>query len=80
MVSQSDEILFTAHIKFDKASEMYYGYLPNLPAAQTFALNLDELYKNLNEVLNLCLEELSAEEISNAQSHFIGTALLRVKK
>lgn len=45
MSSPSDEILFTAHIDFNKESGMYYGYLPNLPAAQTFTLNLDELYK-----------------------------------
>ena len=45
--------------------------VPNLPGAQTQAATLDELQENLKELIELCLAELSAEELGNL-SEFIG--------
>ena len=63
--------LFTAQIEKDKETGCYIGIVPNLPGAHTQADTLDELRKNLEEVVQLCLEELSEEELSQL-SDFIG--------
>lgn len=68
---------FTAQIERDKESGMYVAYVPTLPGAHTQATSLDELQKNLKEVIELCLEELSAEEIA-ALPEFIGSQQIAV--
>ena len=62
---------FTAQIEKDKETGLYIGTVPNLPGAYTQAASLDELQLNLKEVIELCLEELSPEEL-NDLSEFIG--------
>ncbi|WP_416864987.1 MAG: type II toxin-antitoxin system HicB family antitoxin [Imperialibacter sp.] len=62
---------FTAQIEKDKETGLYVGIVPNLPGAHTQASTLDELQTNLKEVVELCLEELSPEELGNL-SEFIG--------
>ncbi|WP_205603658.1 MULTISPECIES: type II toxin-antitoxin system HicB family antitoxin [Cyclobacterium] len=62
---------FTAQIEKDKETGLYVGLVPNLPGAYTQAATLDELQTNLKEVIELCLEELSPEELSDL-SEFIG--------
>jgi predicted RNase H-like HicB family nuclease len=62
---------FTAQIEKDKETGLYVGIVPNLPGAHTQAATLDELQSNLKEVIELCLEELSPEEL-NDLSEFIG--------
>ncbi|WOK08198.1 type II toxin-antitoxin system HicB family antitoxin [Imperialibacter roseus] len=62
---------FTAQIEKDKETGLYVGIVPNLPGAHTQAATLDELQTNLKEVVELCLEELSPEELGNL-SEFIG--------
>jgi len=61
----------TASIERDKDTGLYIGFIPSLPGAHTQAETLDELRKNLQEVTELCLEELSEEEISQIPE-FIG--------
>ena len=48
---------FTAYIEQDPETGLYVGIVPNLPGAHTQAATLDELQKNLKEVIELCLEE-----------------------
>ncbi len=62
---------FTAQIEKDKVSGLYVGSVPSLPGAHTQGATLDELQENLKEVIELCLEELSQEELDNL-SEFIG--------
>jgi len=62
---------FTAQIERDKETGLYVGMVPNLPGAFTQATSLDELHFNLKEVIELCLEELSPDELENL-SEFIG--------
>ena len=50
---------FTAEIIKDKEINQYIGIVPGLPGAHTQATSLDELYINLQEVIQLCLEELT---------------------
>lgn len=54
--------LFTAYVEKDPATGLYVGIVPNLPGAHTQGATLDELQRNLEEVIELCLEELSEEE------------------
>ncbi len=62
---------FTAQVEKDRETDLYIGIVPNLPGAHTQAASLDELRDNLEEVIALCLEELSAKELSNL-SEFVG--------
>lgn len=62
---------FTAQIERDKDSGMYVAYVPSLPGAHTQAKSLDDLNVNLKEVIELCLEELSDEELANLPE-FVG--------
>ena len=56
---------FNAQIERDRDSGMYVAYVPSLPGAHTQAKSLDDLNINLKEVIELCLEELSDEELAN---------------
>lgn len=49
---------FTAYIEWDPETELYVGTVPGVPGAHTQGASLDELHKNLKEVLELCLEEV----------------------
>ena len=67
---------FTAFLEYDDETKLYVGMIPNVPGAHTQAENLDELQRNLQEVLELCLEE--NPEIANETLHFIGTQQVEV--
>jgi len=49
---------FTAYVEFDPETNLYVGIVPGLPGAHTQAASLDKLRENLQEVVELCLEEL----------------------
>jgi len=55
---------FTAIIKKDVESGMYIGIIPNIPSAHTMAENLNDLQEKLQEVLELCLDEMDSDEIA----------------
>ena len=48
---------FTAVIEKCPDTQLFVGYVPGFPGAHTQAASLDELHKNLQEVLQLLLEE-----------------------
>lgn len=62
---------FTAHVGKDQDTGLYYGIVPNLQGAQTQGATLDELHENLQEVVELCIEEMTSEELGNI-SEFVG--------
>ena len=62
---------YTAEIIKDTEINQYIGIVPGLPGAHSQAPTLDELQDNLQEVITLCLEELTEEEIENLPN-FIG--------
>ena len=66
---------YTAIIEKDKATGLYVAYVPDLPGAHTQAETLEELNKNLKEVVALVLED---DNGTNAESRFIGTQLVSV--
>ena len=49
------------HIERDPETGLYVAVVPGIPGAHTQAETLDELQKNLKEVVELCLEEMDAE-------------------
>jgi predicted RNase H-like HicB family nuclease len=68
---------FTAQIEWDKEQGVYVGFVPSLPGAHTQAISLDQLQVNLKEVIELCLEELTPEELA-ALPEFIGVQQIAV--
>ncbi|MBI4711855.1 MAG: type II toxin-antitoxin system HicB family antitoxin [Planctomycetes bacterium] len=52
---------FTAYVEWDPATKLYVGIIPGITGAHTQAKTLDELHKNLKEVLELCIEELKSK-------------------
>ena len=67
----------TAYIEKDPETGLYVGIIPGLPGAHTQGETLDELYKNLKEVVELCLEEMSSEEKEQIPE-FVGTQQIEV--
>jgi len=66
----------TAYIEKDKETGLYIGIVPGIPGAHTQAETLDELQENLQEVLELCLEEMDTESIPE----FVGIQEIEVEK
>jgi predicted RNase H-like HicB family nuclease len=46
---------FTAYAEWDPAAGLYVGTVPELPGVHTQAKSLEELQRNLKEVIGLCL-------------------------
>ena len=51
----------TSYIEKDTETGLYVAVVPGIPGAHTQAATLDELQKNLKEVVSLCLEEMDAK-------------------
>jgi predicted RNase H-like HicB family nuclease len=69
--------IITAYIEKDSETGYYVGIVPDIPGAHTQAETLDELYKNLKEVIELCIEEMSPED-RKALPQFIGIQSIEV--
>lgn len=68
---------FTAEIIQDNEINQFIGIVPGLPGAHSQASTLDELYSNLQEVIRLCLMELSDDEKAELPK-FVGTQNISV--
>jgi predicted RNase H-like HicB family nuclease len=51
----------TGYIEKDPETGLYVAVVPGIPGAHTQAETLDELQKNLKEVVELCLGEMDPE-------------------
>ncbi len=51
----------TGYIEKDPETGLYVAIVPGIPGAHTQAKTLDDLHKNLKEVVELCLEEMDPE-------------------
>jgi predicted RNase H-like HicB family nuclease len=65
---------FTAVIEKCPDTQLFVGYVPGFPGAHTQAASLDELHKNLQEVLQLLLEDGDPQ----LEGEFIGTQTIMV--
>ena len=68
-----------AYIAKDKETGFYIGIIPAIPGAHTQGETLDELHKNLKEVVALCMSEMSSEEKENLPE-FVGIQQVKVSK
>ena len=66
-----------AYIERDSETGLYVGLIPGVPGAHTQAETLDELQRNLQEVLELCLEEMDPEERKHLPE-FVGVQQVEV--
>ena len=74
--------IFTAYVEFDPETKLYVGIVPGIPGAHTQAKSLDELQKNLKEVVTLYLEEdkIPAKELlSKTFSSAMGAEVINKK-
>ena len=53
----------TGYIEKDPGTGLYVAIVPGIPGAHTQAKTLDDLQKNLKEVVELCLEEMDARPL-----------------
>ena len=63
---------YTAYIEFDSDTGSYVGTVPGLPGAHSQGKSLDELQKNLREVVQLVLEERKARGEPIEVDPFVG--------
>jgi predicted RNase H-like HicB family nuclease len=63
---------FTAYIEYDHETKLYVGTIPSLPGAHSQGATLDELQRNLEEVVALCLEEKVASKEVIEDEAFVG--------
>jgi predicted RNase H-like HicB family nuclease len=67
---------FTAYIEWDPETKLYIGSVPGIPGAHSQGDSLDELQKNLKEVLELCIEEFG--ELTEEFPRFVGLQQIEV--
>jgi len=65
---------FTAVVEKCPDTGLYVGYVPGFPGAHTQAESLDELQRNLRQVIEMLLED--GEPVLEAE--FVGTQLVAV--
>jgi len=65
------------YIERDPKTGLYVGIVPGILGAHTQAETLDELQKNLKEVVELCLEEMDIEAKDNLPE-FVGLQQVEV--
>ena len=70
---------FTAYVEFDPETKLYVGTIPALPGAHSQGATLDELQRNLQEVVALCLEEKAAIHEPIEADTFVGTQKIAVE-
>jgi predicted RNase H-like HicB family nuclease len=63
---------FTAYVEYDAETKLYVGTVPSLPGAHSQGATLDELQRNLSEVIALCLEERKARGEAVDLDAFVG--------
>ena len=66
--------LYTAVIEKCSDTGLYVGFVPGFPGAHSQAKTLDELQKNLQEVLAMLLEDGEPE----MEAEFVGTQTVMV--
>ena len=66
---------FTAVIERDPDTGLLVGYVPGFPGAHSQGQTLDELHRNLREVIEMLLEDGEP----TLEGEFVGTQLVTVE-
>ena len=75
--SPTNKRKFAAYIEKDPETGLYVGIVPGIPGAHSQGETLDELQRNLKEVLELCLGEMDSESM-NEIPEFVGIQEIEV--
>ena len=65
---------YTAVVEQCPETRLYVGYVPGFPGAHSQAVSLDELNRNLQEVIEMLLEDGEP----NMEAQFVGTQTVSV--
>ena len=65
---------YTAVVEKDPATGLYVGYVPGFPGAHSQGESLDELNRNLSEVIEMLLEDGDPK----LEGVFVGTQRVQV--
>ena len=65
---------YTAVVERDADTRLYVGWVPGFPGAHSQGKTLDELHKNLREVIELLLEDGE----TRLESEFVGVQTVQV--
>lgn len=65
---------FTAVVEICRETGLYVGFVPGFPGAHSQGETLDELNKNLKEVVEMLLEDGSPQ----LEAEFVGTQMVMV--
>ena len=68
---------FVSYVEYDPETQLYVGIVPGIPGAHTQAATLDELNRNLKEVLELSLEEFDGA--ADDLPRFVGVQQIEVE-
>jgi len=68
--------IFTAIIEYDPETKQYVGMVPDVPGVHTVGSSLEEVRRNLKEVLELVLEE-AGDEINHQE--FVALEMIEVE-
>ena len=68
--------IFMAIIEYDPETGQYVGIVPDVPGVHTVGNSVEEVRKNLKEVLELVLEE-AGDEINNQK--FVALEMIEVE-
>ncbi|MDD4271155.1 MAG: type II toxin-antitoxin system HicB family antitoxin [Thermoguttaceae bacterium] len=71
---------FTAYVEYDPETKLYVGTVPGLPGGHSQGATLDELQRNLKEVIGLILEERESEGEQVEVEPFVGIQQITVDR
>ena len=71
---------FTAYVEYDPETKLYVGTVPGLPGGHSKGDTLDELQRNLKEVIGLILEERESEGEQVEVEPFVGIQQITVDR
>jgi predicted RNase H-like HicB family nuclease len=69
-------MILNAYVEFDPDTSLYVGIVPGIRGAHTQAASLEELDRNLKEVLELCFE-MNPDDFRDLPK-FVGTHQVNV--
>ena len=71
---------FTAYIELDPETGLYVGTIPGLPGGHSQGASLDELGRNLQEVVELILQERALRGEPVEVEPFVGIQQITVER
>lgn len=71
---------YKAVVEYDEDAKRYVGYVPALPGVHTEAASLDELRRNLEEVVTLVLDVMAEHGEGTGHDSVVGLERVVVRR